>query len=190
MAPPCAYRLSPESPESSEGQMAALTSASRQFDRGARSCYTALVPLGGIHLGASAFMESTDVARLIPSFVGKRVWAVVGASQDPAKFGYRIFRNLKEAGYTVYPVNPKGGELLGAQVYPSLADLPAPPEVVDTVVPPAITEHIVKEMHALGLTRIWMQPGSESEAAILYCHEHGIQVVHDACAMVHRWQWN
>jgi predicted CoA-binding protein len=127
---------------------------------------------------------------LIPTFIHKRIWAVVGASQDPAKFGYRIFRNLKEAGYTVYPVNPRGGELLGVQIYPSLADLPQLPEVVDTVVPPPVTEQIVREMHALGLSRVWMQPGSESQAAIDFCHDHGIQVVHGTCAMVHRWQWN
>jgi predicted CoA-binding protein len=48
----------------------------------------------------------------------------------------------------------------------------------------------VKEMHGLGLTRVWMQPGSESEAAIAYCREHGIQVVYGACAMVHRRQWH
>ncbi len=127
---------------------------------------------------------------LISDFVNRRIWAVVGASQDQTKFGYRIFRSLRDAGYIVYPVNPRGGTLEGAQVYPSLAKLPEPPEVVDMVVPPAVTEQVVKEAQELGLTRIWMQPGAESEAAIAYCHEHGIEVVHDACAMVWKRQWD
>ncbi len=127
---------------------------------------------------------------LISDFVNRRIWAVVGASQDQTKFGYRIFRSLRDAGYSVYPVNPRGGTLEGAQVYPSLAELPEPPEVVDMVVPPAVTEQVVKEAQELGLTRIWMQPGAESEAAIAYCHEHGIEVVHDACAMVWKRQWD
>ncbi len=127
---------------------------------------------------------------LISDFVNRRIWAVVGASQDQTKFGYRIFRSLRDAGYIVYPVNPRGGTLEGAQVYPSLAELPEPPEVVDMVVPPAVTEQVVKEAQELGLTRIWMQPGAESEAAIAYCHEHGIEVVHDACAMVWKRQWD
>jgi uncharacterized protein len=135
-------------------------------------------------------MAAADMASLVSSFVDKRVWAVVGASRDPNKFGYRVFRNLQQAGYIVYAVNPKGGELLGAQVYPSLADLPQPPEVVDTVVPPAVTEQVVEKMHELGLSRIWMQPGSESEAAVAYCREHGIQVVFNACAMIYRRQWD
>ncbi len=127
--------------------------------------------------------------RLISDFVNRRVWAVVGASQDSTKYGYRVLCNLREAGYVVYAVNPKGGELLGDEVYPTLAGLPEKPEVVDTVVPPSVTEQIVKEMHELGLSRVWMQPGSESAAAIAYCHEHDIEVVHDACAMIHRRQW-
>ena len=129
-------------------------------------------------------------AGLIADFVGRRTWAVVGASQDPSKFGSRVFRSLRDAGYTVYPVNPKGGELDGAEVYRSLTDLPERPEVVDLVVPPAVTEQVVREAHHLGLTRIWMQPGAESQAAIDYCHQHSIQVVHDACAMVWKRQWN
>jgi predicted CoA-binding protein len=130
-----------------------------------------------------------DQQHLISDFVNRRIWAVVGASRDRSKFGNRVFRSLRDAGYTVFPVNPKGGTLEGAQVYPSLAELPEPPEVVDMVVPPAVTEQVVEEAYRLGLTRIWMQPGAESEAAIAYCHEHGIEVVHDACAMVWKRQW-
>jgi predicted CoA-binding protein len=128
--------------------------------------------------------------KLISDLVNRRVWAVVGVSQDRSKFGTRIFLDLRAAGYTVYPVNPKGGELEGAKVYPSLADLPEPPEVIDLVVPPAVTEQVVKEALVLGLTRIWMQPGAESAAAIAYCQEHGLQVVHGACAMVWKRRWD
>ncbi len=126
---------------------------------------------------------------LISDFVNRRVWAVVGASQDRRKFGYQIFRSLLDAGYTVYPVNPRGGELDGVKVYPSLADLPQPPEVIDMVVPPAVTEQVVKEAHELGLTRVWMQPGAESEASVRFCQEHGMQVVERACAMVWKRSW-
>jgi predicted CoA-binding protein len=134
-------------------------------------------------------MEQTEMERLIADLIGRRVWAVVGASQDPAKYGNRIFRSLVASGYQVYPVNPRGGEINGTMVYPSLADLPRLPEVVDLVVPPTVTEQVVQEVHRLGLTRVWMQPGSESEAAIAYCHTHSIQVVHDACAMALRRNW-
>ncbi len=135
-------------------------------------------------------MAQNSREQLISDFINRRVWAVVGVSQDRSKFGNRVFRTLREAGYTVYPVNPKGGEVEGVKVYASLADLPERPEVVDTVVPPAATEQVVKEAYSLGLTRIWMQPGSESEAAIAYCHEHGMEVVYDTCAMIHKRWWD
>ncbi len=135
-------------------------------------------------------MDRSEQERLISDFVDRRVWAIVGASQDQRKYGNRVYRSMRDAGYTVYPVNPRGGELEGARVYPSLADLPQAPEVIDLVVPPSVTEKVVKEAHELGLTRIWMQPGAESETAIAYCREHAMEVIYDACAMVHKRQWN
>ena len=134
-------------------------------------------------------MELREKQRLISDFVGRRVWAVVGASQDRQKFGNRVFRSLRDSGYTVYPVNPTVGKVEGDRAYPTLADLPETPEVIDLVVPPAVTEQIVKEAGQLGLTRIWMQPGAESEAAIAYCQEHDIEVLYDACAMVWKRDW-
>lgn len=131
----------------------------------------------------------TDLETLIREFTNLRVWAVVGASENPAKYGNRIFRTLRDAGYRVYGVNPGGGEIDGQALYPSLAALPEKPQVVDLVVPPQVTEQVVRECAALGLTRVWMQPGSESEAAIRYCQERGMQVVHDACAMIHKRDW-
>ncbi|MBN1660751.1 MAG: CoA-binding protein [Anaerolineae bacterium] len=135
-------------------------------------------------------MNALDREQLIGDFLNRRVWAVVGVSRDPDKYGNRVFYSLRDAGYTVYPVNPNENELDGIQVYPTLADLPERPEVVDVVVPPRITEQIVREMDALDLDRVWMQPGAESQEAIEYCHEHSIAVVHDACAMIRRKQWS
>jgi uncharacterized protein len=130
-------------------------------------------------------MPQYDQQKLIAQWMNHRTWTIVGASQDRSKYGYKVFRSLRSAGYTVYPVNPKGGELEGIQVYRSLADLPDPVEVVNLVVPPSVTERVVMEAHDLGLARIWMQPGAESQVAINFCREHNMQVVYDACAMVH-----
>lgn len=134
--------------------------------------------------------ELTPVEKRVQDFVNRRIWAVVGVSQDPAKYGNRIFRSLRDAGYVVYGVNPKGGELDGQPLYPSLADLPEKVEVVDIVVPPQATEQVVQEAHRLGLNRVWMQPGAESETAIAWAESRGMEVVHDACAMANKKIWN
>ena len=135
-------------------------------------------------------MPDQSMQAQISDFVNRRVWAVVGASQNPAKYGHKIVQSLHRAGYTIYPVNPRGGEIEGLKVYSSLAALPQMPDVVDVVVPPAVTEQVVREIHALGVTRVWMQRGAESEVAIQFCHEHGMDVVHRACAMVHKRRWD
>ncbi|MCD6445834.1 CoA-binding protein [Candidatus Bathyarchaeota archaeon] len=125
--------------------------------------------------------------KLILEFLNKKnVFAVIGASRDPKKYGHQVYKDLRKAGYKVYPVNPNANEILGDKCYPSLESLPEKPDVVDIVVPPKITEQIVKTCKKLGIRKIWMQPGSESEAAIRFCEENGMDVVHGVCVMVER----
>lgn len=116
----------------------------------------------------------------------RNVYAVVGASRNPEKYGHRVYRDLKEAGYRVYPVNPNAGEILGDRCYPNLEGLPEKPTVVVTVVPPRVTESIVEDCRRLGVRMVWMQPGSESDRAIEFCEKNGIKVVHGVCIMVKR----
>ena len=125
--------------------------------------------------------------KLILEFLNKKnVFAVIGASRDPKKYGHQVYKDLRKAGYKVYPVNPNADEILGDKCYPSLESLPEKPDVADIVVPPKITEQIVKTCKKLGIRKIWMQPGSESEAAIRFCEENGMDVVHGVCVMVER----
>jgi predicted CoA-binding protein len=121
---------------------------------------------------------------LIKDFMARKRFAVVGATDNPQKYGNRIAKNLRSRGYEVYPVNPKLKQLEGLTCYFSLADIPVRVDIVDFVVPPAVTEEILKECKELGLSRIWLQPGSESERAIAFCHENNLKVVHDVCVMM------
>jgi predicted CoA-binding protein len=124
---------------------------------------------------------------LVKAFLYREnVFAVVGASRDPEKYGHQVYRDLLNAGYRVYCVNPNADEILGNKCYPSLEVLPVKPDVVDVVVPPKITEQLVKTCKKLGITKVWMQPGSESETAIKFCEENSIDVVHGVCVMVER----
>jgi len=124
---------------------------------------------------------------LIKSFLNtENVFAVVGVSRDPEKYGHQVYRDLLNAGYRVYCVNPNADKVLGNKCFPNLEVLPVKPDVVDVVVPPKITEQLVKTCKKLGITKVWMQPGSESEAAIRFCEENSIEVVHGVCVMVER----
>lgn len=109
--------------------------------------------------------------------------AVVGVSSDPNKYSHRIFRDLVENGYDVVGINPKGEDVLGKHIYKKISEMPKTPDLVITVVPPTVTEQIVKECGDLGIKNVWMQPGSESQAAIAKAKGYGIGVVANACFM-------
>lgn len=113
-------------------------------------------------------------------------YAIVGASADTEKYGHKVLKDLHDADYQVYPVNHKGGEIMGLSVYKTLADIEGKIDVVVFVVPPAVTEKILFEVRDLGITKVWMQPGSESDAAIAYCGENNISCTHHACIMIMR----
>ena len=115
---------------------------------------------------------------LIRELMSKKKFAIVGATDNPDKFGFKIFRNLKSRGFEVFPINPHLKEIDGTRCYASLSDIPEKAEVVNFVVPPRVTEEILKECNKLGLNNIWLQPGSESEAAIRYCRDNGMKVAY------------
>jgi len=121
---------------------------------------------------------------LIKEFMAKKAFAVIGATDNPGKYGNQIVKNLKSRGYVVYPVNPRLKEVEGISCYPAISDVPVKVDVVDFVVPPKATEEILKQCKTLGLNRIWLQPGSESEAAIAYCNANNLKVVHSVCVML------
>lgn len=121
---------------------------------------------------------------LISEFMAQRRFAVIGATDNPKKYGNRIVKNLRDRGYEVYPVNPRLPMVEGLKCYPSIVDIAVKVDVVDFVVPPSSTEAILKLCLVLGLERIWLQPGSESEQGIAFCREHNLKVVYDVCVML------
>ena len=110
--------------------------------------------------------------------------AVVGATDNSSKYGYVIYRDLKRKGFTVFPVNPRRKMVDSDQTYPTLRALPQKPTIVNIVVPPEVTESVLKECLELGLTNVWLQPGAESPEVLEFIQEHGFNYLANACIMV------
>lgn len=136
----------------------------------------------------------------INNFLASKKIAVIGVSSAGKGFGVAVFKHLVKQGYEVYAVNPKGGTIDSKRIHTSLRDLEVPVEAVITVVPPDVTEKIILDANELGIKKIWMQQGSESEAAINYCKQNDISFVAEECIMMfsepvqsihkfHRWLW-
>lgn len=131
-----------------------------------------------------------DTRAVIEDFVGRRVWAVVGASQNRRKYGNIIYRTLRERGYTVYPVNLTEQVVEGDSVYPDVTALPPGVEVLDIVIPPPRVPRVLDQAKAAGITRIWLQPGAESPAVIAHAQSLGMQVIAGGpCALVETRPW-
>lgn len=121
----------------------------------------------------------------IEAILSKQTFAVIGASANTDKFGYKVWRMLREYGKTAYAVNPNAAAIDGETAYPTLADLPTVPDVVVSVVPPAATETLPAQMAAQGIGYLWMQPGAESAKAVADAEAVGIKTVSGgACIMV------
>ncbi len=109
--------------------------------------------------------------------------ALVGATDEPWKFGHRIFRDLTRKGIEVVPINRTRATVAGTRAYSSLADLPTRPDIVNVVVPPEEGPGIVREVSELGWDNVWFQPGAESQEARDVAEELGVTVL-EACSMV------
>ena len=112
------------------------------------------------------------------------IFAVVGVSRNPSKFGYIIYQDLKRKGYKVFPINPNTKIINGDKAYAYLSQLPIQPDVVDIVVPPNVALDVVKECFELGIQKVWLQPGSESDEVIDFCYDHDTEVIYGMCVMV------
>ena len=107
--------------------------------------------------------------------------AVVGASSDERKAAHIIPSYLQSQGYQIIPVSPRGGEILGERVYPSLEEIDALVDVVDVFRPPVEAETIARETVAVGADVLWSQPGTHTTEAIKLAADAGLTVVAGRC---------
>ncbi|MEM4755698.1 MAG: CoA-binding protein [Candidatus Woesearchaeota archaeon] len=112
-------------------------------------------------------------------------YAVVGASPNPEKYGNTVLSTLMQKGYHVLPINPNEKTILGIQCYPRLLDCPNPIDVVIFVVPPHVTLNVLKDVLKKGISKVWFQPGSESQEALEFCKRNGILATAHACMFQH-----
>lgn len=78
----------------------------------------------------------------------------MGTMPRQEKPGYKIYRDLKGAGYRVYPVHLTAQKINGEKVYLRLLELPELPEVVNIVVPPPAAPEVVEEAASLGMKSV------------------------------------
>ena len=110
--------------------------------------------------------------------------ALVGASNDPTKYGNKILLDLVSKGYNVAPVNTKEDTIAGIKSYKNVLDLKESPSIINFVVPPSIGFQITKELVENKFDNFWYQPGAESEKISYFLNENKKNFIDDKCIMI------
>jgi uncharacterized protein len=118
----------------------------------------------------------------VPMPAGGRV-AIIGASNNRAKFGNKAVRAFLRRGFTVLPVNPHETAVEGLPAFNSIADLPVRPDLVSVYVPPPVLVGLLPAIAARGCDELWLNPGTESEEVLALARRLGLHVI-QGCGII------
>ena len=123
--------------------------------------------------------------RQIEEFLGSEPIAMAGVSRNPKKFGFAAFRELKEKGMNIIPVNPNATEIHGEKVYPDIKSLPDNVRSLIIMTAKQKTAGIIKEAREKGIRQIWVQQMAESSDALKELEGSGINYITKECILMH-----
>jgi predicted CoA-binding protein len=109
--------------------------------------------------------------------------AIIGASNNRAKYGNKAVRAFQKQGYTVYPVNPSETQVEGLAAYGSIKDVPGRPDLISVYVRPEQVIKLLPDIGAKGCDELWLNPGTESEEVLKEAERLGLNVI-QACSIV------
>jgi predicted CoA-binding protein len=128
-----------------------------------------------------------DEAGIERVFRDTRRIAVVGASSDPGRPSFDVFRYLVGGGFDCVPVNPNEREVLGVPAFPTLADAVAatgPFDLIDVFRRSELCLTHAREAVTAGARCLWLQLGVVNWEAARIAHEGGLAVVMNRCTKI------
>ncbi len=115
--------------------------------------------------------------------VDTKTVAIIGASADRGKFSNKSVRAHAQKGWAVFPVNPKGGEIEGLNVYASVRDIGEPLKRVTLYVPPQAGIKMLADIAAVEPEELYLNPGTESAELLDEAKRLGLNVV-QGCSII------
>jgi predicted CoA-binding protein len=128
-------------------------------------------------------LDDDGIAELLRT--SRRI-AVVGASSNPLRPSYGVFRTMVRAGYECIPVNPNETAVQGVRAVATLSEAAAsgPIDIVDVFRRPELTEDVAREAVAIGARALWLQLGVVNWESARIAAEGGLAVVMDRCTAI------
>jgi uncharacterized protein len=121
----------------------------------------------------------------INDFLDSQPIALVGVSRNPKKFGYAAFKELKEKGMKIIPVNPEADQIMGEKSYPNVKALPSEVQGIIILTKKEKTAGVVREAKEKGINQIWVQQMADSKEAMNELNGSGINFVTGECILMH-----
>ncbi|HST70831.1 CoA-binding protein [Kocuria sp. U4B] len=126
-----------------------------------------------------------DPAVIDRLLTGPGRWAVVGLTGNRMRPAHPVARQIRdELGMVIVPVNPKGEEVHGEPGFRTLAEVPAPLDVVDCFVNSRRVGPVVDQAVAAGAAAVWLQLGVVDHEAAARATAAGLDVVMDTCPLI------
>lgn len=124
----------------------------------------------------------------VATFLRGRRFAVAGVSRQAGQAANAVFRKLQQAGYEVFPVNPKATEVEGARCYADIGAVPGPLDGVVIATAPSVSAEVVRQCGEHGVRQVWFHrsfgDGSVSDEAVRACEARGISSIVGGCPLM------
>jgi predicted CoA-binding protein len=121
----------------------------------------------------------------VDEFLGSGPIAMAGVSRNSKKFGFAAFKELKEKGMNVIPINPYADEIHGSKVYHDIKSLPSDVKGLIVMTNKGQTAGVIREAKEKGIKQIWIQQMAESKEALKELEGSGINYITKECILMH-----
>jgi predicted CoA-binding protein len=103
--------------------------------------------------------------------------AVIGASNDPSRYGNMAVRAFRRAGFQVFPVNPTEPTIEGLKAFPTINEVPAELDTVTIYVRPAVLVKLLPDIAQKGCKDLWLNPGTVSDTVLAEVKKLGLNAI-------------
>lgn len=121
----------------------------------------------------------------INDFIEAQPIALIGVSRNPKKFGYAAYKELKDKGMKIVPVNPETDEIMGEKAYRNVTNLPSDVKGIIILTKKSKTASVIKEAREKGIRNIWIQQMADSPEALEQLKGSDINYITGECILMH-----